>query len=576
MAALPKADRLAPDEVRLIVDEPLSLDTRDDLDEVVPQLPAQAFVQIARNLRQERRTELLLAHASPEQLTSLFDLDTWSAERIDVARARTWLTAISDSYQVAGRDRGALANLMYQMDPEMWTVALVPGTVVILLDPDRDESRDDAMADLGDLFPYETPDGMFVVGVPDDEQGRMAAHVIDRIYRDSLADGRKLLLAIHSAMFSQMEEDLLRWRSGRLADLGFVEWEDAMKLFKPLARDAALDRTNEDQGFVPDLDGAEHLITFSANDLLRRIMARLDPEEHGIRSRQFLLLVNEVMAAQRFDPGDEALQRRAIDQAQATVELGMQMLAAARPGHPDIDGFLAERVRAIGLRDVFRVGYGALDKLRQAALTLHREGRVSLERVGSLLDRPWGPAVAELSSWYPELPLESRSSGTRPLRSLRDVARATELVAQAGALAGLTFHPSGFAVDPTWIARADEPARLTLGDLVRTAVVHAHLPGSTTALAPLTQDDLLWARDNLVVEGHIAGPVRDDFMARARDVGVADHAEAIADNVLVRLAVELASLELVDGRPDLTKVGGLLTIQSVGMWLATTHGAASQ
>jgi hypothetical protein len=33
-------------------------------------------------------------------------------------------------------------------------------------------------------------------------------------------------------------------------------------------------------------------------------------------------------------------------------------------------------------------------------------------------------------------------------------------------------------------------------------------------------------------------------------------------------------VELHDGKPDLTKTGGLLTIQSVSMWLRTTAGEA--
>ena len=44
-------------------------------------------------------------------------------------------------------------------------------------------------------------------------------------------------------------------------------------------------------------------------------------KEHGLRSREFLLLVNEVMSAQRFDPGDETLQQRAIDQTHYEVSI---------------------------------------------------------------------------------------------------------------------------------------------------------------------------------------------------------------------------------------------------------------
>jgi hypothetical protein len=273
------------------------------------------------------------------------------------------------------------------------------------------------------------------------------------------------------------------------------------------------------------------------------------------------------MSAQRFEPGDAKLQERAFHQAEATIGLGLELLATGLTDAAEIDAFLAGRIAAIGLRGVFRVGYGPLDKLRRAALALHREGHVSVSRIGSLLDRPWGPALAALATWYPELPLETSSSGVRPIAGLKDLARATELIAQAGALAALTF--TGCTVDPAWVTRADEPERLSLGDLVRTALVHAHLPGTSGALAPLTAGDLAWAADNLLKDGRLVPALAHDLRARSLAVGAPQHAEAFTP-LLTRLEVELAALERDDeGTVDLTKVGALLTIQRVGVWLRT-------
>jgi hypothetical protein len=297
-----------------------------------------------------------------------------------------------------------------------------------------------------------------------------------------------------------------------------------------------------------------------------------------------MLLVNEVMAAQRFPPGDEGASERAVDQTQATLGLGLELLVQAVPGHPDPDAFLADRVTAIGLREVFRVGYGALFRLRRAALELHRTSRISLASVGSLLDRPWGPAVGALTRWFPELPLESSRPGggrpgeaaaakVRPLRGLGDVARATKLLAEAGALAQLTFHPDGFGVDPVWIARVDEPEKLVLGDLVRTAIVHAHMPGSQARLAPLTADDLAWARDHLLEGAGLVESVRRDLSARCDELGIGKHTAALAENLLTRLRVELAGLGSdADGKVDLRRTGGLLTVQTISMWLTTRAG----
>jgi hypothetical protein len=136
------------------------------------------------------------------------------------------------------------------------------------------------------------------------------------------------------------------------------------------------------------------------------------------------------------------------------------------------------------------------------------------------------------------------------------------------------FSPDGVGVDPVWIGRVDEPQRLTLGDLIRTALVHRRLPGAVAGtMAPLSPSDVGWARDHLIEEGGVTRDVRDDFAGCCDAAGVGDHAEALAEILLPRLAVELAAVEIDDeATPDLSKLGGLLTIQSIGMWLKTTRG----
>lgn len=579
----PPPDLIDADDLRALDEDPLVLDTRDDLPVLVPALSAPTFVRLARRLRDEKRLDLLLPHATAAQLTSLLDLDGWVRDRIDIRRARVWLHAIAE-HAPAERPRGALADLIYAMDPELWSMTLAAGTVVVEIPVGDDDAIDRIAEQLGSLRTWETPDGYFVVGVPDDELGLRTLQTIHRIYEDDLAEGRKLCLSIQSLLASQAEEDLLRFRNGRLADLGFVEWEEAMKLLRPLDHRVAAEHEALSFAHLRGGTELERTVRWSGSELLRRVMQRLSPVEHGVRAREFLLLVNEVIAAQRFDPGDEALQERAIDQTQGTLSVGLELLARTTPSGMEVEAYLAERVTAIGLRLLFRVGYGALDKVRAAARLLLRGGLVSLASPGSLLDRPWGPAVAALGALVPELPLSRafgddpdrsarKAAGTRPLTGLDDVARATELVAQASALVRLCFEGDGYGVDPAWLQRVDDAGRVTLGDLVRTAIVHAHLPGSTSTIAPLTPQDLAWARAQLLTGQGLADRVGRDFAQRCADLGIGEHQEALADNLLTRLRVELASLEDdASGLPDLRRVGGMLTIQQVSLWLASRHG----
>ncbi len=567
----------APEQVQLVVDDPLSLDTRDDVPEVVRALPVQSFVTVARKLRDEERLDLLLPYASPEQIVGLFDLDAWSRDRLAVPRAREWLDRIVDAYENAEVERGRLTELLHETDAELWILASAAATAVAEFDePDDDEARARVHDDMSALQTWETPDGFSIVGVPDNEFGRMALHVLSAIYEDNMVEGRKLVSAIKWSVHTEVEEDLLRWRRGRLADLGFPEWDEAMRLFSPLARDAITGRS------TPDAETAAHVPTELppaqlgrfGTDTLRRVMQRLDDDEYDLRLREFLLLANELMAAQRFEPGDEVLQERAVGQAQATLNLACELLLGGE-AHDDPEGYIAERISAVGLRKLFRFGYGPLAKLRKAALALHRDGRVSLGSVGSLLDRPWGPNLASLSQWYPELTISGDGkTGTRPIPNLRELARATAMVGEAGALATVTFAPDGFGIDPAWLARVDEPERLTLGDLVRTALICEELHSDDNqpeAMHPLGPAELGWAATNLLEsDGRLIPVVEESLRTKLEAVGAADRADGLIEVLLPRLAVELAGVEWrEDGNVDSTKIGGLLTVQQVGMWLAT-------
>lgn len=568
---------LAPEQAQLVVDDPLSLDTRDDAPELVVALPVQSFVTVARKLRNEGRLELVLPHATAEQITGLLDLDAWHRDRLAIPRARAWLDRIVDAYAEADVERGRLAELIHDTDPEMWILANAAATAVAELDePDDDEQRQQVLEDMAALRTWETPDGHYIVGVPDNELGHQALRVLMAVYDDSIVEGRKLVSAIKWAVHAEVEEDLLRWRKGRLADLGFPEWDEAMRLFAPLARDAITGRSDDGStAHVPEQSSNLPPAQIGqSQDILRAVMRRLDDEEYDLRLREFLLLANELMAAQRFEPGDEVLQERAVGQAQATLNLACELLLAGEP-HDDPEAYIAARIASVGLRKLFRFGYGPLAKLRKAALALHKGGQVSVNTIGSLLDRPWGPSLATLSAWYPELAVDGKAK-SRPLRNLRDLARATALIGEAGALAQLTFDVGGFAIDPVWIGRVDEPERLSLGDLVRTALICERMPGTGEMMRPLGPDDLRWAHDALLDDdGQLDIRLEQSLRSKLMDIGAEARADAIVEVLLPRLGVELAGIEFdEDGEPDVTKVGGVLTVQQLGVWLKTRVGDA--
>ena len=117
---------------------------------------------------------------------------------------------------------------------------------------------------------------------------------------------------------------------------------------------------------------------------------------------------------------------------------------------------------------------------------------------------------------------------------------------------------------------------------LRTAIVHRQLVthavgGARGDFAPLTADDLAWARDNLLAaDRRLVPALALDLRACCLAIGAPQYAEVFATALLTPLEVELATLEAgATGTIDLTRVGSVLTVQRVAVWLKTgLHASA--
>ena len=60
-------------------------------------------------------------------------------------------------------------------------------------------------------------------------------------------------MSARSELSAELEEQSYRWRSGRLADLGYVDFYDALDLFRPLTPDQVkIGEGTEDRVIPPD------------------------------------------------------------------------------------------------------------------------------------------------------------------------------------------------------------------------------------------------------------------------------------------------------------------------------------
>jgi hypothetical protein len=416
----------------------------------------------------------LIALATPTQIQGCFDLDGWNKDQLEVASLKPWLTALVEVGfekvgEVWGRLDAELRALILKRSVMIWDVSLGEA-------PDEDN----------DAPIMTTPDRYFLLELQgDDDTQRLVQRVVEDLYRADPDLARHTIMAARSETETELEDMSYRWRSGRLADLGYVDFYDALDLFRPLPADqvhvgeGSQDRAIEEEPTRLSLAIAEEVV---GRNFLARAMAGIDdPAEAERLEGALMVLVNKVLAAGRAKPGQAEVVRRGALYATATLSLGLEVVAR---------GDLARARAALGsvaLGRLFRVGYTIGAQLAKLAAALAPRAATA----GS----PAKELVAGLSS---PRPLMSRAidepplPGMRPIESQADLRRAGEI------LSGLTIRIAlveGLGVDVLAMAQAPEP-RPELDDHLRTALARAIATGALRGDA-LSQAELTKLRASM-------------------------------------------------------------------------------
>jgi hypothetical protein len=151
------------------------------------------------------------------------------------------------------------------------------------------------------------------------------------------------------------EEWALRWRTGRLEDLGFPPWDHAMEIYHFVRRE---DRTAISKEATSLEVGEWHLpvwmpsLPASADHqhLLFRTLAQLDESERRSALYAFIALANKVAVADRMELSDAESTPIAIDKAADFASAGLEFISTK------LGLNAADVLRRVPLQRLFSVG----------------------------------------------------------------------------------------------------------------------------------------------------------------------------------------------------------------------------
>ncbi|MDD9828378.1 MAG: DUF6178 family protein [Deltaproteobacteria bacterium] len=337
------------EQAALICAAPLSrraalLDLVESPEQVVPALPPAELCYTLRQIGLDDAT-WLIACASEAQLAAALDLDAWRGWLPDLSRAQEWLRAIAEAGEPA------LLRAARALDMELLLLLLRARAQVLL----RLQSDEDWSPPPGG----QTLDGAFYLLAlrPEDDLADLLALLRVLFQRDYWRYFR-LLQAVPWEQGAEAEEWALRWRNGRLADLGFPAAGDAKRIYARLAPGelAQLPLPQAPQppapaglpawtAVLPAPTGGE-----GGFALFRAIAALPEPERRP-HILAFLALVNRVAVADEAPLGEPETMPQALRKAVDRASLGLEFLAREHALS------LADALRRAPAERLFQVGH---------------------------------------------------------------------------------------------------------------------------------------------------------------------------------------------------------------------------
>ena len=333
-------------QVALVCDTPLSrraaiLELLPAPEAVIPLIPEAELCFTVKMIGIEDAA-WLLEYATPEQVVACVDLDGWRGTAADRAAIDRWLDTLAMTTD------GAFLRSIRALDPEL-VVLFLKHRIRCFQKPDDDEGWQPPEGGL-------TVEGQFYfVAVREgDDLESLVAMLRALFVADYWVYFRMMQGIIHELDIVN-EEWALRWRTGRLEDLGFPPWDRAMDIYHFIRR--------EDRTAIPEeatsLDVGEwHLpvwmpsLPASADHqhLLFRALAQFDEFERRSALYAFIALANKVAVADRMELSDAESTPIAIDKTADFASVGLEFLST------ELGLDTVDVLRRVPLQRLFSVG----------------------------------------------------------------------------------------------------------------------------------------------------------------------------------------------------------------------------
>lgn len=312
---------------------------------------------------------LLLSLASDKQWEFILDIEGWEKDRLELASFTRWF----DLFLRADPDR--LVGGFFNENIELLEFYLFKNIELIIREHDQDPS------DFGDDF--FTLDDVYYIRVIDypskyetddksrESQKEIIVKLLEQLAAHDHVRYQQILIEASSVLSAEVEEEAYRMRNVRLAEKGFLPFDEAVGIYQPLSPSEL-----EGMGIKRETWDLERKLTapvpiypvrmLKEDNLFTRALNEIEAEELRQQIQaEFAGLCNQIISADSKKIRDRDQLGDIVKKACGYISIGLERLASKKNKlHAELD---SSTIKKYPLSRIFRIGYGLVLSLKWKA-----------------------------------------------------------------------------------------------------------------------------------------------------------------------------------------------------------------
>ena len=311
----------------------------------------------------------LLALASEKQWDHIVDLEAWQKDRIDLQAVPRWLGLLLDA------DQPRFIRWFLEQKLEFIEFYLFRNIEVRVLEHDQDPSEFGSDFFSLDNIYYirivEPPVKDDAEQMPDSQRKGFLTKLIKRLADFDHRTYQNVMLEATHLLPAESEEKCYHWRNVRLAEKGFLPFDEALGIYQPVKPENIghfrIDRLEEQKNApaIPSVSQYPIQVLKDDNHFTRALASLAGTQELTDIEAEFASMCNRIIVADQKTVRDREALGEIVKKACGFINLGLERLIKEQP---EIDPRqAAELFIKYPLTQIFRVGFGGVLELKWQA-----------------------------------------------------------------------------------------------------------------------------------------------------------------------------------------------------------------